>query len=256
MVGIGHLDLDQIDSLAAIEKGLGLGQGHVDVGLVVLAHADGEEPGDGVGLLGRAAAEGGGRGAGRDQSEGIPRTHVDLGRQAAAHHHEIAAVVALPEPLDRPGMDVVDHRSHPLQVLGPDAPDDGAGDALPQRHGLGLDHGDSLGHAPDLADPGDRLVDARRVVEQTAGDVEVAVEAQDLAEQLGPEPVHHRHDDDQHRHRRHHAEERDHRDESHPALLAPGAQVTQRDRPLPGREGAGRCGPLVRGVGQASRPGR
>ncbi len=55
--------------------------------------------------------------------------------------------------------------------------------------------------------------------------VDVAVEAEDAGQKLGAEAVHHRHDDDQHRHGQHDADEGDAGDQRHAALLALGAQV-------------------------------
>ena len=75
----------------------------------------------------------------------------------------------------------------------------------------------------------------RRIVQQRSADIDVAVETEDAAEQLGAKTVHHRHDDDQHGHGQGDSDEGDDRDDGHAAVLALGAQIAAGDRPLPGR---------------------
>ena len=61
---------------------------------------------------------------------------------------------------------------------------------------------------------------------------QMAVEAEDLVEQLLAEAVHHRHDDDQRRDAEHDAEEREAGDDRNESFLAPRPQVAQRQHPL------------------------
>src|SRR6185369_11861917 len=86
------------------------------------------------------------------------------------------------------------------EVLGVESADHGAGDLVrPHGDGLRFDHRrhlDDVGKRAHALYRGVALV----AVENAAGDVDVAVEPQDAAEQLRPEAVHHGHDDDQHRH--------------------------------------------------------
>ena len=70
-------------------------------------------------------------------------------------------------------------------------------------------------------------------------DAGMALEAQDLVQQLGAEAVQHRHHDDERRNTQQDAEEgeeRNHRDEAFPP---PGAEIAHRQHPLEGREGLG-----------------
>jgi hypothetical protein len=68
---------------------------------------------------------------------------------------------------------------------------------------------------------------------------QVAIEAQDLVEQLDAEAIHHRHDDDQVRDPERDAEEREQRDDGDESFLAPRQQVSQRQHPFERREGPG-----------------
>ena len=61
---------------------------------------------------------------------------------------------------------------------------------------------------------------------------QVAVEAEDLVEQLLAEAVHHRHDDDERRDAEHDAEERKAGDDRDKSFLAPRAQIAQRQHPF------------------------
>ena len=61
---------------------------------------------------------------------------------------------------------------------------------------------------------------------------EVAVEAEDLVDQLGAEAVHHRHDDDQRRDAEHDADEGEAGDDRDEGLAAAGAEIAPGDHPL------------------------
>ena len=95
--------------------------------------------------------------------------------------------------------------------------------------------------ALDLRDPlGHRLVVGQRRFQRLHQ--QMAVEAEDLAEQFLAEAVHHRHDDDERRDAQHDAEEREAGDDRNESFLAPRPQVAQRQhpfergkRPCPGR---------------------
>ena len=67
----------------------------------------------------------------------------------------------------------------------------------------------------------------------------MAVEAEDLVEQLLAETVHHRHHDDQRRDAEHDAEERKAGDDRDEAFLAARAQIAPGQHPLEGRKRRG-----------------
>src|ERR1700722_20366576 len=67
----------------------------------------------------------------------------------------------------------------------------------------------------------------------------MAVEAENLVEQLGAEPVHHRHHDDEGGDPEHDAQKREAGDDRDESFLAPGPQVAQRQHPFERRKGAG-----------------
>ena len=73
-------------------------------------------------------------------------------------------------------------------------------------------------------------------VAPVAIDAEMAVEAEDAADQIGAEPVHHRHDDDQRRDAERDAQQREDRDDRDEPFLAPRPQIAERDHPLEGAE--------------------
>ena len=90
---------------------------------------------------------------------------------------------------------------------------------------------------------GDRVAVGQRRFERLHQ--QVAVEAEDLVEQFLAEAVHHRHHDDQRRDAEHDAEEGEPGDDRDEALLAPRAQIAQRQHPFEGREGAVAVGSLM-----------
>ena len=106
-----------------------------------------------------------------------------------------------------------------------DAADDDAGRirvAAGER--LTLDIGDGVGDACDgLEALGDLVVVVKRLVDGL--DDEVAVDAEDLAQQFAAEAVHDAHHDDQGRDAEGHADQGQHGDDGDEALLAPGTQI-------------------------------
>jgi len=105
---------------------------------------------------------------------------------------------------------------------------------------------DTLGHLLALmvtpANEQDRAQVARLAVavqEATGEHVEVAVEAQNVAQQLRPKAVHHRHDDDQRGDPQHDAEEREAGNDGDEAFPAPRPQVTPGKQPFKRRERQG-----------------
>ncbi len=68
-------------------------------------------------------------------------------------------------------------------------------------------------------------------------DQEMAVEAENLVEQLAAKAVHHRHDDDQGGDAEHDAEEGESGNDRDESLLAPRPQIAQRQHPFERREG-------------------
>src|SRR5690606_26674046 len=81
------------------------------------------------------------------------------------------------------------------------------------------------------------------VIERTGAGVhvddDVAIDPEDLLEELIAEAVHHGHDDDQRRYAEQDAYERKPRDDRDEALLAPGPEIAKRQHPLEGRERTG-----------------
>src|SRR3954453_8118783 len=129
-------------------------------------------------------------------------------------------------------------------VIGTDAADNGArgGAALAGRHDLPLDHrrrADHPWHLPHLGR--DRIEIAQHA--GLAIDPEMAVEAEDAADQIGAEAVHDRHDDDQGRDAGRYAEQREDRDDRDEAFLPPRPQIAERDHPFERAEDhvANRC---------------
>jgi hypothetical protein len=148
------------------------------------------------------------------------------------------------EALERALGDVRGDRAEPRQVGEADAAHQHAvrlerrggerlalDDRRGQRHAL--DGGDALGHL---------LVVGERRIERL--DQDMAVEAEDLLEQLVAEPVHHRHHDDQGGHPEHDAEEREPGDHGNESLPPARPEVAQRQHPFEGSErpGGGRLG--------------
>jgi hypothetical protein len=67
----------------------------------------------------------------------------------------------------------------------------------------------------------------------------MTIETEDLVEQLLPEPVHHRHHDDEGSNPKHDAEKREAGIDRYESFLAPGPQVAQRQHPFERSERVG-----------------
>ena len=160
-----------------------------------------------------------------------PTPTPEPARQPAADGDPVAA-----EIVERALHDMVGDELERAQVLGPDAAHQRPGRAgVGRRHDLPLDHREGRGDAGDLPDLRQRLL----IIGKPAGhpvDAEIAVEAEDAAQKVGAEPVHHRHDDDQGGDAERDPQEREDRDHRDEPLLPPRPQIAERDHPLEGVE--------------------
>ena len=104
------------------------------------------------------------------------------------------------------------------------------------RHDLALDQRGDAGDTRECRGP--CAAAASKSVKRAglAIDREMAVEAEDAADQIGAKPVHHRHHDDQRRHPERDPEQRKDRDDRDKPLLPPRPQIAERDHPLEGTE--------------------
>ncbi len=148
---------------------------------------------------------------------------------------------ALPfvEAFQRTLLDVLRDRRHVVEVLSADpAHENTRGIERRGRQRLAIDHRRRQADPLHGIDPlGHFLpVGQRRFLRLHH---EVAVETENLVQQLLAEAVHHRHHDDQRRNPQHDAEEREAGDDGNEALLAARAQVARRQHPLEGGEGGG-----------------
>jgi hypothetical protein len=240
VVRIVAVDLDRGNVVGAVEIGLRLRHRHEHESGVVFRHADLEHGGDLVGLDPGRSAHGGDRTAGRDQRQGIPDVSGELIGKSLADDQTLARI----ESVDRALADVVGDRGKLHQIGGTDAAHQHPG-SIERRGGKGLafDDGRRQSHSGDAGNPrSDRLPVGQRRIQRL--DQQVAVEPEDLIEQLLAEPVHHRHDDDQRGHPEQDAEEGEPGDDRNEALFATGAQIAQRQHPLERGKGPG-CDRLV-----------
>ena len=106
-------------------------------------------------------------------------------------------------------------------------------------HRLPLDQRQHLLDARDRRRAAGRLVVVVEVVAADLVDDDVAVEAQDLAEQLLAEAVHDRHHGDQREHAEQDAQEREAGEDGDEALAAARPQIAQRQHPFEGRKRLG-----------------
>ena len=236
LLGIVHEDLEHVDRPALVEVSLRLGQRHEDHGAVVFRHAHLEDGGHLVRLDARRRAErccGPARGY---QGDGVSDAHAQGVGETRADGDAFQAV----ESVEGAEADVVGNHGQRFEAILADAAHEaGHGMLRSGRHGLALDQGHRILDAGN----GAQTLDGVGVgVEVVAADLlhdGVAVEAQDLVEQLLAEAVHNGHHRYQREHAEQDAEEREagqHRDE---ALTAPCPQVAQRQHPFEGREGSG-----------------
>ena len=148
--------------------------------------------------------------------------------EAAADHHALPLV----EAFERALLDVLGDRGEPGEVVAADAANQHArGVERRRRQRLALDDRHREPDAVELGNAlGHRLIVGERRFQRLHQ--QMAVEAEDLAQQFLAEAVHHRHDDDQGRHAQHDAEEREAGDDRYESFLAPRPQVAQRQHPL------------------------
>ena len=152
-------------------------------------------------------------------------------RETLADRDPVVAEIA-----ERAGDDVFGDQRATTDVVGTDAAHQRAGGAgIAGRHDLRLDQRRRLGDVRHLAHlGGDRIEIGERVA--CAVHPEMAVEAEDAADQVGAEPVHHRHHDDQGGDPERDAEQREDRDDRNKAFLPPRPQIAERHHPLEGTE--------------------
>ena len=182
----------------------------------------------GVRLRARRCAEGRCRAAGRDDGDGV--THVDAQRVCEAHADGDA--VRLIEAFEAAELDVVGDERRVLEVFlanaaqGPAQRLDGGGDhhlAFYDRHGVdNARHGrNHLGHGVVVGELLAHLVDD-----------DMAVEPQNLLEEILAEAVHDGHHDDERGDTQHDAEERHDGGDRNEAFLAARTQIARGKQPL------------------------
>ncbi len=221
--------------IAGQQQGLRVGNRHDHERLVVVVDADLEDRAHGVADLPRDRAERGRPALWVDDRDRIAEPRAEIGGEARADRDVVLAVAQRCEIADQHvGLE-------PADVLRRVAAHEYRLDpAVERRQQRLLDQRRGAGDLGCLA----HLIEHLLPVLQPAAiglDDRVAVEPDDLVEQLGAEAVHHAHDDDQHRHREHDHADADRGDERDHRLAAPGQHVTLGD------------GPFERGEDQESR---
>jgi hypothetical protein len=223
-VGIVGVDLDGGDIAGAIEISLCLRQRHENEGGVVFRHADLENASDLVSLDPRGRTHRRHRPARRHERDAVADAQRKLLGQALADQDPLPFVEAV-ERVFRFGRRG-DGRELRQVGAADTAHQHARGVEGRRRQRLALDDRRSQPHAGNLGDAiGNHLPVGQRGFERL--DQQMTVEAQNLLEQFLPEPVHHRHHDDEVRHTKHDAEEGNqgnYRDES---FLAPRTQIPQ-----------------------------
>src|SRR6185312_7070813 len=169
----------------------------------------------------------------RDKRDLVTRADRERVGEPAANGDALPLIEAFQGPL----LDIVGDGGKLFEVLKPDAADkNAAGVERRGSEGLSLDNWRGEPDARHLVDArGDVRPIGERLFQRL--DQEMAVNAENLAQKLMPEAVHHRHDDDERRHAEHDAEEGEpgnNRDES---FFAPRPQVAQREHPFVRRKG-------------------
>src|SRR6185312_14869113 len=98
------------------------------------------------------------------------------------------------------------------------------------RHDLALDRRYRRDDTWELFDlRGEIVVTGQRTLRRI--DIDMPVEAEDAAQKLGAEAIHHRHSDDESRDTQRDTGQREDRDDRDKAFLAPRAQITEGDQP-------------------------
>ena len=199
-------------------------QWHENEVIVVLEHADIEDCGDGVGPHPRNGPEGAGIALWTDQ-----RQLVADAQSEPLRHPDADRDVFVMEIVQGAPDDMVRHGRPDLEVLGRDAAHDGARRYAPHGHKrLRFHRGRDRIHAGDTAQPvGQRAVVGQRSLKRV--DVHMPVEPEHPSQQLGPEAVHDGHHDDQRRHAKADAQEREAGDHRNEAFLPPRAKIAHRD---------------------------
>ena len=191
--GIIRIDFDGGHVAGSIEIGLRFGERHEHEGGVVFRHADLEHCGDLVCFNARRGPHRGDRAARGNKSDAVARPQRQLVGKPASDCNPLPLVEALKRALP----DVVGDRRQLQQIGGANpAREDACGAERRGCKRLAFDNGRGELDAVHLGNPvGNILPVGQRRFQRL--DQEVAVKAQDLFEQLLPEPVHHRHDDDE-----------------------------------------------------------
>src|SRR5216683_2904329 len=248
-VGVVDEDLQARHRIGLLEEKLRRRQRHEEDAAVILVHADLEGAGDLIGLDPRHVAEGRRLAVGRQQREGIAGMEAEAQSELAADEDLVVG-----ELLERLGRDMARQQTLRLEVaLAHAAHHDAGRAAIGAGEHLTLDQRvdrDDSGHALEV---GRELVE---ILEPALGrdDAEMAVESEDLAQQLGMEAVHHGHDDDQRRDAEHDAQEREDGDDGDEAFLAAGAEIAERHHALEGVEGHLERAPLNSGWTRTETP--
>ena len=164
----------------------------------------------------------------RDERDAISGPQGQLIGEPSSDQHALALV----KSFERALFDVVGDRGETGEIIAADAANKHAR-RVERRRGQRLTLNDR-DREPDAVDLGDALGHGLVVGERGFQRLhqQVAVQPKDLAQELLPKAVHHRHDDDERRHPQHNAEEREAGDDRYESFLAPRPQIAQRQHPL------------------------
>ena len=192
LIGVVGIDLDRGHVRSAVEIGLRLSKRHEHEGAVIFRHTDLEHRGDLVGLDARRRAHRRHRAARRDQREAVAGAQRQLVGEPAADRDALPVVEAFQGSL----LDVVGDRRQLVEIVGADTAHEHAGGVERRRtECLPIDHRSREANALDGADAlGDLFPVRQRAFQRLHEDM--AVEAEDLAEQFFAEAVHDGHHDD------------------------------------------------------------
>ena len=232
--------LQHIDDFAARKEFLRFGQRHENDGLVVFRHSQFEHRADHVRLGARTDSERRRCPARRNESDVIAQAKPECVREPDTDRNALLLVESFERPVthvtsdQRQGFEpALGHAAHqrtePLQWR--------------RRQHLRLDQRHHVAHAGHLGDLGCNIVVVGEIVAGFGHD-HMAIEAQNLREQILPEPVHHRHDDNERCHPQHDAQERKSGNDRDKSFLPPRAKVAPRNHPFERRKGRCRSGSL------------